>query len=98
MSPRDPAMTGAEDAATWFRENTLHACRDYLRAARAGVTELPDAALINAMGGTWVMKQATGQGLGDYTADAWESYGLPWCRAYNAAYLATLEDLLKEHG
>lgn len=43
------------------------------------------------------MKQATGQGLGDFTADAWERYGLPWCRAYNDAYLAALEELLKEH-
>jgi hypothetical protein len=99
MPPRttDPIAAATVDATRWFNENTIHAARDYLHAARSGVSTLPDEALINAMGSTWVMKQATGQGLGDFTADAWERYGLPWCCAYNDAYLAALEELLKEH-
>lgn len=95
--PTDPTEAGITDATTWFNEHSVRDARDYLRAARGGVSTLPDEALINAMGSTWVMKQATGQGLGDFTADAWERYGLPWCRAYNDAYLAALEELLKEH-
>lgn len=64
---------------------------------RAGRAAMPDEALINAMGRRWVLEQATGD-VGDDRIDreldqVWAMYGVPWCRAYNEAYLARLEEL-----
>jgi hypothetical protein len=86
------AEHGTEDATTFYSETD----RDDVVAAivdwRSGRSAMPDESLINAMGRRWVVRQAVGDAAKD-TDDEWERQGLPWCEAYNAAYLSTLERL-----
>lgn len=80
MSTVDPVQAAVEDCDTCVAEGAdaaeLAACR-----------EEADMALINAVGSDWVLSAAGAPANSDKEA-AWETYGVPWCRAYSGAYRA----------
>jgi hypothetical protein len=93
-TPRTAADHGADDATTAYNEWSDDVSPiESVAAMRAGREELPDEALINAMGANWIIQQATGDEAAEQTDENWEMIGLPWCAAYNAAYLARLQEL-----
>ena len=84
----NPTLCAIEDCDTVVSEGTdpadLISVRNQVDA---------DEALINAMGSTWVLKVAAGDDDIEYTDEAWELIGLPWCAAYNTAYGARAAEL-----
>lgn len=83
----DPVLSAIEDCDTVVYEGTNPA--DLINPTYYSA----DEALINAMGTTWVLRVASADPSVEYTDEAWELIGLPWCKAYSAAYQQHAADL-----
>lgn len=91
----NPALCGVEDCDTYVSEGVSAA--DMI--SQRNLMD-PDESLINAMGRDWIVKVALADDEAeDDDNEAWEKFGLPWCKAYNKAFNARARELAdKEQG